>query len=49
MKVSVKDEWRRYCNAWILFSRQKYPGVSEQSWKAWLDDERTGSLNGFLH
>src|SRR5438270_4223004 len=24
-----EDEWRRYCNAWIAFGRQKYLGVSE--------------------
>jgi hypothetical protein len=44
-----EDEWRRYCNAWISFGRQKYPGVSEQSWKAWLDTDRTVMLNRFLH
>jgi hypothetical protein len=44
-----EDEWRRYCSAWIAFGRQKYPGVSEQSWKAWLDTDRTVMLNRFLH
>jgi len=44
-----EDEWRRYCSAWISFSRQKYPGVSEQSWKAWLDTDRTVMLSRFLH
>lgn len=44
-----EDEWRRYCNAWIAFGRQKYPGVSEQSWKAWLDNDRAVMLNRFLH
>ncbi|MGB8130884.1 MAG: hypothetical protein WCG81_13920 [Candidatus Angelobacter sp.] len=44
-----EDEWRRYCSAWIAFARQKYPGVSEQSWKAWLDTDRTVMLNRFLH
>jgi hypothetical protein len=44
-----EDEWRRYRNAWIAFGRQKYPGVSEQSWKAWLDTDRTVMLNRFLH
>jgi hypothetical protein len=29
--------------------RQKYPGVSEQSWKAWLDNDRAVMLNRFLH
>jgi hypothetical protein len=44
-----EDEWRRYCSAWIAFGRQKYPGVSEQNWKAWLDTDRTVMLNRFLH
>jgi hypothetical protein len=44
-----EDEWRRYRNAWIAFGRQKYPGVSEQSWKAWLDIDRTVMLKRFLH
>jgi hypothetical protein len=44
-----EDAWRRYCSAWISFGRQKYPGVSEQSWKAWLDTDRTVMLNRFLH
>jgi hypothetical protein len=44
-----EDEWRRYRNAWIAFGRQKYPGVSEQSWKAWLDTDRTVMFNRFLH
>src|SRR5712672_47977 len=47
--VKSEDEWRRYRNAWIAFGRQKYPGVSEQSWKAWLDTDRTVMLNRFLH
>jgi hypothetical protein len=44
-----EDEWRRYRNAWIAFGRQKYPGVSEQSWKAWLDTDRAVMFNRFLH
>jgi hypothetical protein len=44
-----QDEWLRYRNAWIAFGRQKYPGVTEQSWKAWLDQDRTVMLNRFLH
>jgi len=42
-------EWRRYGSAWIAFGRQKYPSVTEQSWKAWLDTDRTVMLNRFLH
>ena len=44
-----EEEWRRYCSAWIAFARQKYPGVSEQSWKAWLDNDRAVMFNRFLH
>ena len=43
-----QDEWLRYRNAWIAFGRQKYPSVTEQSWKAWLDQDRTGMFNRFL-
>ncbi len=44
-----QEEWLRYRNAWVAFGGQKYPGVSEQSWKAWLDTDRTVMLNRFLH
>jgi hypothetical protein len=43
-----QDEWLRYRNAWIAFGRQKYPSVSEESWKAWLDQDRTVMLKRFL-
>ncbi|MBZ5504960.1 MAG: hypothetical protein LAO78_05665 [Acidobacteriia bacterium] len=51
-RESVKtseDEWRRYCDAWISFGRQKYPRVTEQSWKVWLSQDRTAMLNRLLH
>ena len=44
-----QDEWQRYRAAWISFGRQKYPSVTEQSWKAWLDTDRTVMLSRFLH
>jgi hypothetical protein len=44
-----QDEWLRYCKAWIAFGRQKYPSVTEQSWKAWLYQDRAVMLNRFLH
>ena len=44
-----QDEWLRYRDAWIVFGRQKYPSVTEQSWKAWLDQDRTVMFNRFLH
>jgi hypothetical protein len=43
-----QDEWLRYRNAWIAFGRQKYPSVTEQSWKTWLDQDRTVMFNRFL-
>lgn len=51
-RESVKrseDEWRRYRDAWILFGRQRYPRVTEQSWKTWLDQDRAAALNRLLH
>ncbi|MGZ4877899.1 MAG: hypothetical protein ACXVIO_06900 [Candidatus Angelobacter sp.] len=44
-----QDEWQRYRAAWISFGRQKYPSVTQQSWKAWLDTDRTVMLSRFLH
>jgi Lysozyme inhibitor LprI len=44
-----QEEWLRYRDAWIAFGKIKYPGVTEQSWKAWLDIDRTVTLNRFLH
>lgn len=44
-----EDAWQRYVKAWISFGKQKYPSVTEQSWKAWLDTDRTVMLKRFLH
>jgi hypothetical protein len=44
-----QEEWLRYRDAWIAFGKSKYHGVTEQSWKAWLDIDRTVTLNRFLH
>ncbi|HEY7402664.1 MAG TPA: hypothetical protein VIB39_04025 [Candidatus Angelobacter sp.] len=44
-----EEAWRRYCNDWIAFGKRKYPTVSEASWKAWLDQDRIGTFNRFLH
>jgi hypothetical protein len=43
-----EEEWLRYRDAWVAFGRQKYPAVTEQSWKTWLDQERLIMLNRFL-
>jgi hypothetical protein len=51
-RESVKkseDEWLRYHDAWISFGKQKYPRVTEQSWRTWLNQERAASLNRLLH
>jgi hypothetical protein len=44
-----EEEWRRYRAAWLAFSKQKYPGVSEDSWKTWLDQERVDMLTKLTH
>lgn len=44
-----EDAWHRYVKAWISFGKLKYPNVTEESWKAWLDTDRTVMLNRFLH
>jgi hypothetical protein len=44
-----QDEWQRYRDAWLTFAKRKYPSVAEQSWKTWLDIDRTVTLNRFLH
>jgi hypothetical protein len=51
-RASVKnseDEWQRYRSAWISFGKRKYPAVTEDSWNAWLDQERIQVLNRFMH
>jgi hypothetical protein len=51
-RESVKrseEEWRRYRSAWLAFSKQKYPGVTEDSWKTWLDQDRVEMLNKLMH
>jgi hypothetical protein len=44
-----EEAWHHYCDAWIAFARQKYPGVSEQSWRTWLDEDRIVTLHRLLH
>src|SRR5215472_9560735 len=44
-----EEAWHRYCSEWIAFGKRKYPTVSEASWKAWLDQDRTVALHRFLH
>jgi uncharacterized protein YecT (DUF1311 family) len=42
-----QEEWLRYRDAWIAFGRQKYPSVTVESWKTWLDKNRVGALRNF--
>lgn len=42
-----QEEWLRYREAWIAFGRQKYPDVTAESWKTWLDKDRVGALRNF--
>jgi hypothetical protein len=44
-----ENAWLRYRSAWIKFGGQKYPSVSVESWKAWLDQDRVVTLSRFLH
>lgn len=36
--------WLRYREAWVRFGHQKYPGVSADSWRTWLTQERVKML-----
>jgi hypothetical protein len=44
-----EEEWLRYCDAWLTFGKQRYPKVSQESWKTWLNQERAYMLNKLLH
>jgi hypothetical protein len=36
--------WLAYLVAWLQFARQKYPGVTEDSWRGWLIQERIAQM-----
>jgi uncharacterized protein YecT (DUF1311 family) len=40
--------WLKYREAWVTFGRQKYPQVSEDSWRMWLTKKRIAMLKEFL-
>lgn len=40
--------WLKYRDAWVTFGRQKYPQVSEESWRTWLTRKRIAMLKEFL-
>ena len=45
---STQRAWLRYRDAWVAFAKVKYPAVSADSIRAWLTDQRTAMLEGFL-
>jgi uncharacterized protein YecT (DUF1311 family) len=36
--------WLEYREAWVKFGRQKYPRVPAESWRTWLTQDRTKTL-----
>jgi uncharacterized protein YecT (DUF1311 family) len=36
--------WLAYLVAWLQFARQKYPAVTEDSWRTWLTQQRVEQL-----
>jgi hypothetical protein len=48
LKLS-EEAWQRYCKAWITLARERYPTLSVQDWKTWLDQERLVALSRFIH
>jgi len=40
--------WLKYRDAWVAFGRHKYPAVSPDLWKVWLNRERTKMLSDYL-
>ncbi|MEA5114496.1 MAG: hypothetical protein VB050_10760 [Geobacteraceae bacterium] len=41
--------WLKYREAWVEFGRQKYPQVTEESWRTWLTKKRITMLKEFLN
>ncbi|QWV94670.1 DUF1311 domain-containing protein [Geomonas oryzisoli] len=39
--------WLKYREAWVAFGRQKYPQVTEESWRTWLTKKRIAMLKQF--
>ena len=46
---TAQQAWISYQDAWVTFGKQKYPGVSTESWKTWLIQQRVEMLDFFLH
>jgi len=45
----AQQAWFPYRNAWVTFGRKKYTGVTAESWKTWLTQQRMAMLDRFLH
>lgn len=45
----AQQAWVSYREAWATFGKQKYPGVSTESWQTWLTQQRLEMLDFFLH
>jgi uncharacterized protein YecT (DUF1311 family) len=46
---TAQQAWVSYRDAWVTFGKQKYPGVSTESWQTWLTQQRVEMLDFFLH
>jgi uncharacterized protein YecT (DUF1311 family) len=46
---TAQQAWISYRDAWVAFGKQKYPGVSTESLKTWLTQQRLEMLDFFLH
>lgn len=44
----AQQAWIPYRDAWVTFGRKKYPGVTAESWKTWLTQQRSGMLERIL-
>lgn len=40
--------WLKYRDAWVAFGKHKYPQVSADSWKTWLDEKRVSMLQDLI-
>lgn len=41
--------WLKYREAWVNFGRQKYPQVTEDSWRTWLTNKRKNMFKELLN
>ena len=43
---TTQRAWLRYREAWVAFGQAKYPGVTADSWRTWLSQQRAQMLEG---